>query len=115
VAESAPRARRLVEAVLQTWDVPHLAEAALVVVTELVANAAYHARAESIRVTVTRLDERAVRVAVVDKSRALPHLRPASPGEEHGRGLVLVEAMSARWGVDTLPWGKRVWAELEDL
>jgi hypothetical protein len=37
------------------------------------------------------------------------------PGEEDegGRGLVLVAGLAARWDVEALPVGKRVWAELD--
>ena len=52
-------------------------------------------------------------VAVVDKSHARPALRTASDTDESGRGLGVVEAVTARWGSDPLPWGKRVWGDLE--
>lgn len=111
--ESAALARRLVTAALDTWHLPELADIATLVVTELVANAVNHARGSTIRVTVTRVTDRVVRIAVVDKDRNEPQMRAAGPDDERGRGLAIVDAMSARWGVDLLRWGKRVWADVE--
>lgn len=111
--EAATAARLLVTLALAVWNLDALTDDAKLIVTELVANAADHARGDSIRVTVTRLDEYCVHIAVVDKSRAQPRLREAGPDEVAGRGLAMVEALSSKWGADPLPWGKRVWAELE--
>ncbi|MEV3895274.1 ATP-binding protein [Streptomyces anulatus] len=113
VAASARCARRMVRLALDVWGLPEVQEAAELVVSELLANAVLHARRDSVRVTVTRLGEGRVRVAVVDLSRDRPAVRAADAGEESGRGLDIVETLSCgRWGVDPMPWGKRVWAEL---
>ncbi|WP_432198327.1 hypothetical protein [Streptomyces sp. bgisy027] len=47
-----------------------------------------------------------------------PQLRTPEREEQKGRGLVIVESLSERWGYDRLgpaarPWGKRCWAELK--
>lgn len=109
--ESAARARHMVRAVLDTWHLPRLANDAMLITSELVSNAIDHARGASIRITVTRTEDRRVRIAVIDKSHAKPVLRAVLSGEERGRGLAVVDALSEKWGVDPLPWGKRVWAE----
>jgi len=31
---------------------------------------------------------------------------------ENGRGYVIVDALADAWGVERLPFGKRVWARL---
>lgn len=51
---------------------------------------------------------------VWDMTQDLPVARHANVNEESGRGLELVEALSANWGWKTAPdWsGKCVWAEL---
>jgi len=49
---------------------------------------------------------------VIDMDRKRPVLRAVSADDEGGRGLRLVDELSDRWGVDPLPWGKRVWADL---
>ena len=112
-AESAARARDLVRTVLAAWCLDELSDPADSVVTELVGNAADHARGQTIRVTVTRTERRRVRVAVTDMSKKLPEARPFDLDEESGRGLLLIAAMSKEWCVDPLAWGKRVWADLE--
>lgn len=113
--ESASLARRLATHALAVWRLDLLAESAELVVTEFVANAADHARGALIRVTFTRLTPQRVRVAVIDMSRALPTRRVTSLEDIDGRGLALVEALSAKWGTDRFGWGKRVWSELEAL
>lgn len=112
-AKSASAARALVRETAEAWHISQVADAAQLVVTELVANAAQHARASLIRVTIRRLHEGGVRIAVTDKSHAQPVLKASGPDQLEGRGLALVDAVSRAWGVDPLPWGKRVWADLD--
>ncbi|MEU5660529.1 ATP-binding protein [Streptomyces sp. NPDC047737] len=114
IPESARTARRLVDLALTVWDMNEVRDAAEMVVSELLANAVHHARCESVRLTVTRLSDSRVQVSVVDRSRAHPRRRAAGSMEESGRGLGIVNALAhGRWGVDSLAWGKRVWADLE--
>ncbi|MEW1892305.1 ATP-binding protein [Streptomyces sp. NPDC085659] len=111
--ESARCARRMVGLALGVWDLDGLRDAAEIVVSELLANAIQHARRESVRLTVTRLGDTRVRVAVVDLSRTHPVRRSAGSDDESGRGLDIVDALSrGQWGVDSMRWGKRVWADL---
>jgi anti-sigma regulatory factor (Ser/Thr protein kinase) len=110
--ESANRARFVVTALLDRWGLALLADDAVLVMDELVANAAAHACGASIRITVVRKDRALVRLAVVDLNRNEPTLRSASLEDEGGRGLYLVAGLSLRWGVDPFTWGKRVWAEV---
>jgi anti-sigma regulatory factor (Ser/Thr protein kinase) len=111
--ESAAAARRLVRHALETWQMPQLADTALVVLTELVSNAVRHASGAGMRVTIVRLTERRVSVSVTDRDSARPQMRIPDLVETGGRGLCIVTALSASWGVDLLPSGKRVWADLE--
>jgi hypothetical protein len=92
---SAVLARLLVTAALDTWHLPELADRAELVVTELVANAADHARGSSIRVIVTRLAACRLRAAVVDEDPTKPQLRAAGSTDEHGRGPTASQAR--RW------------------
>ncbi len=84
------------------------------IVSELVANTVDHTRCRLIRVTIRRLTNGAVRISVADKCRVTPELGRPDDDQEGGRGLLLVDAMSWRWGYDRKPWGKVVWAELRD-
>ncbi|MDJ0460430.1 ATP-binding protein [Streptomyces sp. H27-C3] len=114
IPESAGDARLLVSAALDAWGLPSLKGDAHLVVTELVSNAVAHARRETIRVTVTRLDVFRVEVAVTDLSRAAPQMRPAVLSDsESGRGLSIVAALTdGKWDSEPKNWGKRVWAQL---
>ncbi|MFD8774452.1 ATP-binding protein [Streptomyces sp. NPDC059916] len=110
--ESAKTARRLVSAALRVWDLESFESAAWLVVTELVSNTVKHARLNVIRVSVSRVDTKRVRITVVDRSRELPTLCDAGPDDVSGRGLAIVAAVAEGWGVDPQRWGKRVWVEL---
>ena len=112
-AESVPVARRFVRATLVDWKLPSLTDVAELVVSELASNAVLHARHQSFRLTVRRLDEDQVRVAVIDRSRVEPTVATPDDEDDHGRGLALVDAVAERWGTDPMPWGKRVWADLQ--
>jgi serine/threonine-protein kinase RsbW len=113
VPESAAAARRLVETALHAWGLAHLTDHTLLVVTELASNAIRHADGEGMRVSVTRLSDHRVRVGVTDRDRTRPQINHSTPDQERGRGLLIVDSVSSLWGVDVLPGGKHVWADLE--
>jgi hypothetical protein len=110
--QSARPARSLVTIVLSVWALDDLAEDTVLVVDELVANAARHTTGARLRVSITRPGGRLVRVAVTDHSPELPVLLRPDERDEHGRGLLLVTALATSWGSVPLRRGKRVWAEL---
>ncbi|MCG8971432.1 ATP-binding protein [Streptomyces sp. CL12-4] len=112
--ESAADARRLVRTALAAWGLENQIDDAMVIVTELVSNAVEHGRLASIRVIVSRPTEGWVRLGVVDRSKSIPMMRTDSNGDQvRGRGLVLVNALTERWGTDLYRWGKQVWGELK--
>ena len=82
----------------------------LVVVSELVTNAVVHTAAPG-RVTV-RWDGRRAVVQVDDADPSPPLLLEPVPAIG-GRGLLLVDRLSAAWGTDARPDGKSVWAALD--
>ncbi|MFD1542568.1 ATP-binding protein [Nonomuraea guangzhouensis] len=76
---------------------------ALLVLTELAANAVRHTYSGlpggHIRVRVVRLNAGLIRVEVLDDgSQSLPTLRDASLSDACGRGLRLVEELASEWG-----------------
>ncbi|WP_329559275.1 ATP-binding protein [Streptomyces uncialis] len=109
---AAGRARRLVTEVLRAWDLDELCGDARQIVTELVANVVTHTNCSSFRLDVLRAVGGGVRIAVSDGSRTTPVPRCPRDGAESGRGLLLIEALSSRWGCDRRHGGKTVWAEL---
>lgn len=117
--DTAPaKARQDVALYLSTWNLGHLAEAARTIVSELVTNAVTHTDTRRIGVSVTRTGTTAVHIVVTDCSRQPPLPDAGSRSDpvnltEHGRGLLLVEALSTRWGTEQLATGKRIWADLD--
>ncbi len=79
-------------------------------VNELVTNSILHARSAT-EVTVF-LAGPVLRVEVVDDDPQLPTPRVAAPGDESGRGMLLVDALSSRWGSEPRGSGKVVWFEV---
>ncbi|MET9835123.1 ATP-binding protein [Streptomyces sp. NPDC006385] len=111
---SPARARHLTRARLNGWSVcEDTCDTAALVVSELVTNAIVHTASEHI---VCELHDGAelVRIAVRDEGCAPgePHPLSARPEEEHGRGLLLVEALCHAWGAHEQDAGLVVWADL---
>ncbi len=81
------------------------------VVTELVTNSLVHARANTVPVRLELEGDHAV-VSVDDASATAPARASAGREDEHGRGLLVLDALCTRWGCTRLPAGKRTWCEL---
>jgi anti-sigma regulatory factor (Ser/Thr protein kinase) len=110
--EHAGTARRLTVAVLRGWNLGSLCETGELLVSELVGNAIRHAGARTYGLRIVKR-RGWVRAEVRDPSRALPCLVPIVRDlDESGRGLLLVETLADRWGVELLPRGKTTWFEL---
>ncbi|MFJ1805374.1 MULTISPECIES: ATP-binding protein [unclassified Streptomyces] len=116
---SVPRARAMLQAVLGEWGVSQDAlEAAELVLSELVTNA-LRVRVPSDRQVGVRIArspaDGLLRLEVSDAGPGRPEVRAPSDEETGGRGLLLVEALAHRWGVEQRAGGigKTVWAELK--
>jgi anti-sigma regulatory factor (Ser/Thr protein kinase) len=84
-------------------------------VSELVTNSVRASeRLETMGLPVVRLwvgsDRISVLIRVGDGSDEMPTPRVPDLGEDGGRGLMLVEALAAGWGVDREASGKTTWA-----
>ncbi|MEV4044865.1 anti-sigma regulatory factor (Ser/Thr protein kinase) [Streptomyces sp. SAI-195] len=122
---STPRGARLARHLalhrLDTWGVPYgssVSDTAALLVAELAANAVTHGRVPGRDIEVLlRLDAYTLRIDVSDsrgERRPTVTSVTAAPEAEHGRGLLLVDALADRWGVfDRVPVGKTVRAELD--
>ena len=80
------------------------ADTVMLLVSEMVTNSIRHSKSgrpgQTVTVTFTRADG-LLRVAVTDRGAASgPVQRGGAAGAEGGRGLILVQALAARWGVD---------------
>ena len=107
---SARRARLFVDAACIDWQLEVIRDDAMVVVSELVANAVVHA-GTGCRV-VLRYGARGLTIAVYDHAPdlALP-LRPVTESQR-GHGLFMVAALSLHWGLSRGRNEKCVWAFL---
>ncbi|MFJ4707449.1 ATP-binding protein [Streptomyces anulatus] len=131
-----PEARHRVQEAMRAWGEPaERIEAAALIVTELVTNAVQHTSTRKIRCRLLRSAD-GVRICVWNRGRAgIPS--PTPPGDsaglplagipatdghgdddtldhlaEDGRGLLLVDALAARWGTRAALAGRLVWADL---
>ena len=104
-------ARSFVRDTLEEWGIDEPVDDALLVVSELAANALTHARSSyRVRLSATA---HALRIEVDDDGAGTPEPRPLTETEEHGRGLFLVDSLAASWGMEAGDGaGKRIWAEL---
>jgi two-component sensor histidine kinase len=100
--------RRFVARTLRDWNVDESRiEPVLLVANELVANAIVHARSAPVLSLAESGGDLLLRVS--DESRTLPVPQAPSTHDDGGRGLILVEALADRWGIDTDADGKSVW------
>ncbi len=87
-------------------------DTALLLVSEVVTNAVNHGRGRpvlDVQVAPDRLS-----VSVSDSAPGAPEVRRDNPLlADGGRGMLLVETLASRWGIDRRPGGKRVWFELD--
>ena len=109
-AGAGSRARALVRETLRDWGLAGLVDDAALVVTELVTNAVIHG-GSSLRLQLSH-GAGAFRIEVVDDGEGTPEPQPPDTDAEGGRGIMLVDAMASSWGVESVPGGKMVWAEL---
>jgi anti-sigma regulatory factor (Ser/Thr protein kinase) len=112
--DSVPMARRFVRSRLVDGaaDGSVDLDAATLLVSEVVTNAILHART-TVTLTVDVADE-VVRITVRDGSPVPPRLHAFAPTSATGRGLLLLDRLARRWGVDADPvtGGKAVWFEV---
>jgi anti-sigma regulatory factor (Ser/Thr protein kinase) len=81
------------------------------VTSELVSNAIVHAGARAFDLELLRLEGTSAVVVIVTDPSPLPPVKRDPAGDaEHGRGLLVVEALSARWGWTPSDPGKAVFA-----
>ncbi|GAB2924860.1 ATP-binding protein [Streptomyces mayteni] len=119
---STPRGARLARLLtverLNAWGIPYGtsdSDTLAVLVAELASNAVRHGqvRGRDFRLRIV-LTAGLVRIEVSDaRGEARPTVLRPDAETGSGRGLLLVEALAARWGVAERPPGKTVWCEYE--
>jgi anti-sigma regulatory factor (Ser/Thr protein kinase) len=118
-------ARTLVDARIRKWDYFHILDDALLIVSELVTNAARRTPREEIRLRLSR-DAHGILIAVWDAACDLPRAKPRIEptlddldlseeafDDNGGWGLHIVQALSATCGATRDPGGgKWIWARI---
>jgi anti-sigma regulatory factor (Ser/Thr protein kinase) len=116
---AARAAREFTGQILRGWDLLVVAEDAAVIVSELVTNALRHgscavngAAHENVELILWRRCRQVV-CAVTDPGIGAPVLVQPDPFGEAGRGLQVVQALSATWGWARLGGSRKaVWAAM---
>ncbi|MFF8602495.1 SpoIIE family protein phosphatase [Streptomyces sp. NPDC015232] len=110
--EALSSARHMIRAAVRAWGAGGRSDEIELVADELMTNALMHTDGGAV-VTLRMLagPEHRLRVEVEDRSSALPRRREAGDAGVSGRGLLLVERLSDRWGVEPRGGGKCVWCE----
>jgi anti-sigma regulatory factor (Ser/Thr protein kinase) len=115
---AVPCARGHVRLVAAEWDLAELADTAELLASELVSNAVQASgRLNTAGPPVVRLwvtsDGESLVIRVWDASDDMPVRQEAGPGDDSGRGLMIIDALSVDWGSYRDPdGGKTVWATI---
>lgn len=117
VPSAVPWARRHVWSVAAACGRPDLSDTAELLASEMITNAVQEydrlglSRTPVVRLWVTS-DRRSLVLYVWDASGSVPVLQEPGPGDDTGRGLMIIDALSADWGCYREGKGKIVWARI---
>ncbi|MFF5449089.1 SpoIIE family protein phosphatase [Streptomyces sp. NPDC012888] len=120
VAQAEPEriasARHQVAGLLHDWADADQVDSAVLMVSEMVTNVLVHTDGDALLVAEAagELGSRRLRVEVADGSDELPHKRHPGEMASSGRGVLLMEMLADRWGVDPRGDGKSIWFELDE-
>lgn len=113
VPRAARASRRWVGQTLARWRLTAVAATAEHLVSELVTNSLEHAENCDSVVVLLMYAAGVLRLEVRDHDPGnIPEIKTPDPTDSAGRGLVIVAALSDRWGVRMAGCGKSVWCEL---
>lgn len=113
--EAAPAARRTIDRILRRYCTPETAARLRLLVTELATNGVRHGESDRTGRLGLHiiLEPDVVRIELVDFGNGFERTTPVpQPGEEGGFGLVLVDSLADRWGVESGD-STRVWFEVD--
>ncbi|MFD7032069.1 SpoIIE family protein phosphatase [Streptomyces sp. NPDC059917] len=120
VAQAEPEriagARQQIRELLHDWADEDQRDSAVLMVSEMVTNVLMHTDGDALLTAeaVGELGERRLRVEVADSSDEPPHKRHPGEMASSGRGVLLMEMLADRWGVDPRGDGKSIWFELDE-
>jgi anti-sigma regulatory factor (Ser/Thr protein kinase) len=106
-------ARKVTRDALDAWQLGHLEDSAVLLVSELVTNAVRHAidtGAIGLELTIAGSW---LRMEVQDGDPNWRQMRRPAECDEPGFGFVLIDSLADRWGLRRISAGKAVWVELD--
>lgn len=112
---AVPQARAIVRELLREWQLDAMADEVTLLLSELMTNAvqACTAGPDGPEIVATiRLAGTVLLLEIWDASPAPPVVQEADLTSESGRGLLMIEVMSTRWGHHQQDGGKVVWCEV---
>ncbi|MFC9245599.1 SpoIIE family protein phosphatase [Streptomyces sp. NPDC057136] len=110
--EGLAEARAALRHSLEHWGLGVLADDVEVAAGELLGNVLLHTEGGAVVTLEVLLEpDRRVRLWVNDRSSVRPHRRTPGESATSGRGLMMIEAVAERWGVEPRGEGKAVWCE----
>ncbi|GGO56904.1 hypothetical protein GCM10012287_51550 [Streptomyces daqingensis] len=113
-AEALAPVRRRVGAWFELWGMPEPAGTARLCVSELLTNVIVHVGPGTPVMLHASMAGPRPRLSLTDPLPGpLPLPRLPGADAESGRGLLLLDALALRWGVDQHGAGKTVWCELD--
>ncbi|TQK42908.1 GAF domain-containing protein [Streptomyces sp. SLBN-118] len=114
--EGLAEARTALRHALEDWGLSGLADDVELAAGELLVNVLLHTEGGAV-LTLEVLPEpvRRVRLWVKDRSSVWPRRRTPGEAATSGRGLMMIDAVAARWGVEPRGEGKAVWCEFEPV
>ncbi|MFF1644447.1 ATP-binding protein [Streptomyces sp. NPDC058240] len=112
--DSVPAARRHVESILAEWRLSGLIDETTLVASELSTNVVNHAKGtgDYFELGLRRRNSTLVLEVSDSYQWRMPTLRTPTLDDLSGRGLVIVDAVAAKWGVRPRDPGKTVWVHL---
>ncbi|MFJ2739578.1 SpoIIE family protein phosphatase [Streptomyces sp. NPDC087440] len=118
VAQAEPEriagTRRQLRELLHDWADEDQVDSAVLMVSEMVTNVLVHTDGDALLTARATgpVGSRTLHVEVTDVSDELPHKRRPGEMASSGRGLLLMEMLAHKWGVDPRGQGKSIWFEL---
>jgi serine/threonine-protein kinase RsbW len=110
--ESVPAARHFATSALR-GSLPETLEAVELMVSELATNCIRHTDS-GFELTIMRTGQD-IRIEATDRAGGTPTMRSPKPTDPSGRGLKIIDMLSANWGVRADgPLGKTVWFTIAD-
>lgn len=110
--EGLVEARSMLRQALAAWGAGPLTPDIELAADELLTNALVHTDGGAfLTAELLAPPSRRIRLEIQDRSSEWPHRRAPGETATSGRGLMLVDALAASWGVEPRGTGKSVWCE----